>query len=128
MNLYIYICERSNHYFFVSLTSLKGSPASKMEKDARETGKSTCTDEKAVKSRSATDENSTKTRIGEELEKTETQANEELVEGEVTSLDDKTGKMVAPTIESPTEVPLDENPETIREKQETEKSYPPSFK
>ena len=99
-----------------------------MEEDSRETGESTCTDEKAAVSKSATDENSAKTRIGEELEKTEAKANTELVKGEVTSSDDKTGKMVAPTIESQTEVPLDENPETIREKQETEKSYPPSFK
>ena len=97
-----------------------------MEEDSRETGEdSTCTDEKAAESRSATDENSAKTSIGEELEKTEAKANTELV-GEATS-DDKTGKMVAPTIESQTEAPLDENPET-REKQETEKSYPPSFK
>ena len=99
-----------------------------MEEDSRETGESTCTDEKAAVSKSATDENSAKTRIGEELEKTEAKANTELVKGEVTSSDDKTGKMVAPTIESQTEAPLDENPETIREKQETEKSYPPSFK
>ena len=97
-----------------------------MEEDSRETEDSTCKDEKAAESRSATDENSAKTSIGEELEKTEAKANTELV-GEVTS-DDKTGKVVAPTIESQTEVPLDENPETIREKQETEKSYPPSFK
>ena len=97
-----------------------------MEEDSRETEDSTCKDEKAAESRSATDENSAKTSIGEELEKTEAKANTELV-GEVTS-DDKTGKMVAPTIESQTEAPLDENPENIREKQETEKSYPPSFK
>ena len=100
-----------------------------MEEDSRETGEeSTCTDEKEAILRSATDENSAKTRIGEELEKTEAKGNTESLKGEVTSLDDKTGKMVAPTIESPTEVPLDENPETIGEKQETEKSYPPSFK
>ena len=99
-----------------------------MEEDSRETEESTCTDEKAAMSRSATDENSAKTSIGEELEKTEAKANTELVKGEVTSSDEKTGKMVAPTIESQTEVPFDENPETIREKQETEKSYPPSFK
>ena len=98
-----------------------------MEEDSRETGEeSTCTDEKVAESRSATDENSAKTSIGEELEKTEAKANTELV-GEATS-DDKTGKVVAPTIESQTEAPLDENPENIREKQETEKSYPPSFK
>ena len=97
-----------------------------MEEDSRETEDSTCKDEKAAESRSATDENSAKTSIGEELEKTEAKANTELV-GEVTS-DDKTGKVVAPTIESQTEAPLDENPENIREKQETEKSYPPSFK
>ena len=97
-----------------------------MEEDSKETEDSTCTDEKAAESRSATDENSAKTRIGEEQKKkTEAKANTELV-GEVTS-DDKTGKVVAPTIESQTEAPLDENPET-REKQETEKSYPPSFK
>ena len=99
-----------------------------MEEDSRETEDSTCKDEKAAMSRSATDENSAKTSIGEELEKTEAKANTELVKGEVTSSDEKTGKMVAPTIESQTEAPLDENPETIREKQETEKSYPPSFK
>ena len=100
-----------------------------MEEDSRETGEeSTCTDEKVAESRSATDENSAKTSIGEELEKTEAKANTELVKGEVTSSDEKTGKMVAPTIESQTEAPLDENPENIREKQETEKSYPPSFK
>ena len=97
-----------------------------MEEDSRETEDSTCKDEKAAESRSATDENSAKTSIGEELEKTEAKANTELV-GEATS-DDKTGNMVAPTIESQTEAPLDENPENIREKQETEKSYPPSFK
>ena len=109
------------------MTSLKGSPASKMEEDLRETGEeSTCTDEKEAILRSATDENSAKTRIGEELEKTEAKGNTESLRGEVTSSDEKTGKMVAPTIE--TEVPLDEDPETIREKQETEKSYPPSFK
>ena len=101
-----------------------------MEEDSRETGEeSTCTDEKAAMSRSATDENSENTSIGEEQKKkTEAKANTELVKGEVTSSDEKTGKMVAPTIESQTEAPLDENPETIREKQETEKSYPPSFK
>ena len=99
-----------------------------MEEDSRETEDSTCKDEKAAESRSATDENSGKTSIGEELEKTEAKTNTELVEEEVTSSDEKTGKMVAPTIESQTEVLLDENPETIREKQETEKSYPPSFK
>ena len=112
------------------MTSLKGSPASKMEEDSRETGEeSTCTAEKAAMPRSATDENSAKTSIGEEQKKkTEAKANTELVKGEVTSSDEKTGKMVAPTIESQTEVPFDENPETIREKQETEKSYPPSFK
>ena len=99
-----------------------------MEEDSRETEDSTCKDEKAAESRSATDENSAKRSIGEELEKTEAKVNTELVEGEVTSSDEKTGKMVAPTIESQTEAPLDENPETIREKQETEKSYPPSFK
>ena len=100
-----------------------------MEEDSRETEDSTCKDEKAAMSRSATDENSAKTSIGEEQKKkTEAKANTELVKGEVTSSDEKTGKMVAPTIESQTEAPLDENPETIREKQETEKSYPPSFK
>ena len=99
-----------------------------MEEDSRETEDSTCKDEKAAESRSATDENSAQTNIGEELEKTEAKANTELVKGEVTSSDEKTGKMVAPTIESQTEAPLDENPENIREKQETEKSYPPSFK
>ena len=99
-----------------------------MEEDSRETEDSTCKDEKAAESRSATEENSAKTSIGEELEKTEAKANTELVKGEVTSSDEKTGKMVAPTIESQTEAPLDENPENIREKQETEKSYPPSFK
>ena len=99
-----------------------------MEEDSRETGEeSTCTAEKAAMPRSATDENSENTSIGEEQKKkTEAKANTELV-GEVTS-DDKTGKVVAPTIESQTEAPLDENPENIREKQETEKSYPPSFK
>ena len=99
-----------------------------MEEDSRETEDSTCKDEKAAESRSATDENSAQTNIGEELEKTEAKANTELVKGEVTSSDEKTGKMVAPTIESQTEGPLDKNPETIREKQKTEKSYPPSFK
>ena len=99
-----------------------------MEEDSRETEDSTCKDEKAAESRSATEENSAKTSIGEELKKTEAKANTELVKGEVTSSDEKTGKMVAPKIESQTEAPLNENPETIREKQETEKSYPPSFK
>ena len=98
-----------------------------MEEDSRETGESTCTDERAARSRSATDENLAKTRIGEELEKTEAKGNTESLKGEVTA-DEKTGKMLAPKIDSQTEVPLDEDPETIREKQETEKSYPPSFK
>ena len=95
VNLYIYICERSNHYFFVSLTSLKGSPASKMEEDSRETREeSTCTDERAARSRSATDENLAKTRIGEELEKTEAKGNTESLKGEVTA-DEKTGNSLA---------------------------------
>ena len=100
-----------------------------MEEDSRETEDSTCKNEKAAESREETDESSENTSIGDEQKKkTEAKANTELVKGEVTSSDEKTGKMVAPTIESQTEVLLDENPETIREKQETEKSYPPSFK